>query len=370
MAVNGPNDKLLLPSGWYVLINRFSAKEEKRRVVAALYDPARIVAEAVAFDNKLNVLHRESAGLPEDLAKGLAVFLNSTAVDAYFRQFSGHTQVNAADLRALRFPDAEDLERLGSRIDDSMPPQDEINQIVREEIAAMSEGDDPVEAKRRVQAAVGVLKSLQAPRGQTNDRSALTLLGLLDLAPAAPWSMSSAPLRGVTELMDWMAANYGRKYAPNTRETIRRFTLHQFIEMGLVILNPDDPTRPPNSPKNVYQIEPSALELLRCFETEAWDSSLFAYLESMAGKNRLLEKARQMERIPVTLPDGKQLEFTAGGQNVLVKEIIEQFTPRFTPEGHVIYVGDAGKKHLLYDIEYLKSLGVQIDPARQRCQTR
>ena len=362
LAVNGPNDELLLPSGWYVLINRFSAKEEKRRVVAGLYDPARIASEVVAFDNKLNVLHRENAGLPEGLAKGLAVFLNSTAVDAYFRQFSGHTQVNATDLRALRFPDAEDLERLGGRIDGSMPPQDEINQIVREEIAAMSEGDDPVEVKRRVQASIGILKSLQAPRGQTNDRSALTLLGLLDLAPADSWSMSSAPLRGVTELMDWIAANYGRKYAPNTRETIRRFTLHQFIEMGLVLLNPDNPARPPNSPNNVYQIEPSALELLRCFETDAWDSSLFAYLKSMAGKNRLLEKARLMEHIPVTLPDGKQLELTAGGQNILVKEIIEQFTPRFTPGGHVIYVGDAGEKHLLYDVEYLKSLGVEIDP--------
>ena len=362
LAVSGPNDELLLPSGWYVLVNRFSAKEEKRRVVAALYDPARIATEAVAFDNKLNVLHRQNAGLPEDLAKGLAVFLNSTAVDAYFRQFSGHTQVNAADLRALRFPDAEDLERLGRRIDDSLPTQDVINRMVREEIAAMSEGDDPVEVKRRIQATIGILKALQAPRGQINDRSALTLLGLIDLAPAASWSKSSTPLRGVTELMDWIAANYGRKYAPNTRETIRRFTLHQFIEMGLVLLNPDDPTRPPNSPKNVYQIEPSALKLLRCFETDAWDSSLSAYLESMAGKNRLRQKARQMERIPVTLPDGRQLELTAGGQNVLVKEIIEQFAPRFTPGGHVIYVGDAGEKHLLYDTGYLNRLGVEIDP--------
>ena len=362
LAVSGPNDELLLPSGWYVLINRFSAKEENRRVVATLYDPARIAATAVAFDNKLNVLHRDNGGLPEDLAKGLAVFLNSTTVDAYFRQFSGHTQVNATDLRALRFPDAEDIEQLGRRISDSMPLQDEIDKLIREEITEMREGDDPVEVKRRIQAALGVLKFLQAPRGQTNERSALTLLGLLDLAPSAPWATSSAPLCGVTELMDWMAAKYGRKYAANTRETIRRFTLHQFIEMGLVLLNPDDRARPPNSPKNVYQIEPSALELLRCFETNAWDSSLSAYLDSMADKNRLLEKARQMEHIPVTLPDGLQLELTAGGQNVLVKEIIEQFAPRFVPGGHVVYVGDAGEKHLLYDIEYLNGLGVEIDP--------
>ena len=362
VAVSGSDDDLLLPAGWYVLVHRFSAKEEKRRVVAALYDPARIDAEAVAFDNKLNVLHGGNTDLPEDLAKGLAVFLNSTALDAYFRQFSGHTQVNAADLRSLRFPTAGGLERLGRHVKHSMPRQDEIDHLIREEIPAMNEGDDPVAVKRRVQATLGVLKSLQAPKRQTNDRSALTLLGLLNLDPAAPWSTASAPLRGVTELMNWMAENYGKQYAPNTRETIRRSTLHQFIEMGLVLLNPDDPTRPPNSPNNVYQIEPSALGLLRCFETDAWDSSLSAYLDSMAGKNRLLEKSRQTERIPVTLPEGLQLELTAGGQNVLVKEIIEQFAPRFVPGGHVVYVGDAGEKHLLYDVEYLKGLGVEIDP--------
>ena len=362
LAVTGPDDNLLLPAGWYVLINRFSAKEEKRRVVAALYDPSRIKAKSVAFDNKLNVLHCENTGLSENLAKGLAVFLNSTAVDAYFRQFSGHTQVNAGDLRALRFPCAEELGRLGCRVGRSMPAQDEIDQLIREEITAMGEGDDPVKIKRRIQTAEDILKALEVPKGQHNERSALTLLGLLDLAPLAPWSSARAPLRGVTELMDWIAANYGKRYAPNTRETIRRFTLHQFMEMGLVLRNPDNPKRPPNSPKNVYRLEPSALELLQGFETKQWDTNLAAYLKSMRGINRLREKARQMERIPVVLPDGQELNLTAGGQNVLVKEIIEQFAPRFTPGGYVIYVGDAGERHLCYDMDYLKRLGVEMDP--------
>ena len=283
LAVTGPRDDLLLPAGWYVLVRRFSAKEEKRRVVAALYDPERVDAEAVAFDNKLNVLHRGNAGLPEDLARGLAVFLNGTAVDAYFRQFSGHTQVNAEDLRSLRFPTAGDLQRLGRRVRGAMPTQDEIDGLVREEISAMNEADDPVAVKRRVQAAEEVLKAMGAPRAQCNERSALTLLGLLDLAPRTPWSEAGAPLRGVTELMEWMAENYGKQYAPNTRETIRRFTLHQLIAMGMVLLNPDDPGRAPNSPRNVYRIAPEALELLRRFETEAWDRALAAHLVATVG---------------------------------------------------------------------------------------
>ena len=271
LAVTGPDDDLLLPAGWYVLVNRFSAKEDRRRVAAALYDPARIDADHVAFDNKLNVLHRRNAGLPEHLAKGLTIFLNSTAVDAYFRQFSGHTQVNAGDLRSLRFPSAGVLDRLGRRVDGNLPVQEQINRVVRQEVFEMDEGDDPIVVKEKVDAARAILKALEAPKAQRNDRSALTLLGLLDLGPAAPWRDASAPLRGVTELMDWMTSSYGKKYAPNTRETIRRFTLHQFVQMGLVLLNPDDPTRPTNSPKNVYRIEPGALALLQRYGTDEWD---------------------------------------------------------------------------------------------------
>ena len=77
----------------------------------------------------------------------------------------------------------------------------------------------------------------------------------------------------------------------------------------------------------------------------------------MEGVNRLRETPRRMEFIPVDLPDGQLLELTAGGQNVLVKEIVEQFAPRFTPGGHVIYVGDTAEKHLLYDAQYLHDLG-------------
>jgi len=92
---------------------RFSAKEERRRIVAALFDPRRVPSALVGFENHLNYYHRDGGGLPEALARGLAVFLNSTVVDQYFRRFSGHTQVNAADLRRLPYPSEEQLRRLG-----------------------------------------------------------------------------------------------------------------------------------------------------------------------------------------------------------------------------------------------------------------
>lgn len=134
LALSPRADDLLVPAGHYVLVKRFSAKEEPRRVVAAVYDPERVPADRVAFENHLNYYHLRGAGLPMTVAKGLAAFLNSTFVDSYFRQFSGHTQVNATDLRSLRYPAWERLVALGRRIGKSFQVQQELDRIVEEVI--------------------------------------------------------------------------------------------------------------------------------------------------------------------------------------------------------------------------------------------
>jgi adenine-specific DNA-methyltransferase len=112
--MNDETERLFVPRGHYVLIRRFSAKEERRRVVAALYDPGQINADRIGFDNKLNYLHKDGRGLDPQLARGLVVYLNSTMLDDYFRTFSGHTQVNATDLRRLPFPTEDALRALGN----------------------------------------------------------------------------------------------------------------------------------------------------------------------------------------------------------------------------------------------------------------
>lgn len=104
---------MLMPAGWYPVVKRFSAKEERRRIVAGAWSPQEH-PEAVAFENHLNVFHSAGRGLDEYLARGLCVWLNSTFVDRYFRIFSGHTQVNATDLRSLRYPAPHTLRELGA----------------------------------------------------------------------------------------------------------------------------------------------------------------------------------------------------------------------------------------------------------------
>ncbi len=106
--------RLLLPRGNYVLVKRFSSKEERRRVVATVLQADDLDAEQVAIENHINVFHHRNAGLPLDLVWGIATYLNSTTVDVFFRQFNGHTQVNATDLRSLRYPSVDQLIALGT----------------------------------------------------------------------------------------------------------------------------------------------------------------------------------------------------------------------------------------------------------------
>ena len=153
------------------------------------------------------------------------------------------------------------------------------------------------------------------PREQQNERSALTLLALVGLTPTNPWADSSAPLMGVTPIMEWVASHYGREYAPNTRETFRRFTLHQFVDAGLVVPNPDRPNRPVNSPKYCYQIDPEAMALLRTFGSAEWPESLARYLRHREALSTRYAQRREMAKIPLVVKEGVSIALTPGGQN-------------------------------------------------------
>ncbi|MFH1157302.1 MAG: Eco57I restriction-modification methylase domain-containing protein [Pseudomonadota bacterium] len=124
------SNRWLMPNGYYTLVKRFSAKEEKRRISASLHDPKRVEGQLIGFENHLNVFHANKNGLQETLAKGLAVYLNSTLVDAYFRQFNGHTQVNAADLRKLRYPSRKQLVSLGESVNGHFPEQETVDSLI------------------------------------------------------------------------------------------------------------------------------------------------------------------------------------------------------------------------------------------------
>lgn len=118
IMVNEHTRRWLMPNGSYVVLRRFTSKEERRRVVAYLLEEHALPGPLLGFENHLNVIHQDLHGLDPAVARGMAAYLNSQAVDDYFRTFSGHTQVNATDLRRLRYPSTEELRKMGERVEE------------------------------------------------------------------------------------------------------------------------------------------------------------------------------------------------------------------------------------------------------------
>lgn len=213
---------------------------------------------------------------------------------------------------------------------------------------------------KKVKQALELLQIFGLPRQQLNERSALCLLALINLKKKSKWREAESPLMGITPIMDWVALEYEKKYAPNTRETFRRQSMHQFVEAGIALYNPDNPERAVNSPHAVYQITPELLAVLRNYETSAFSDSLKEWLKQRQTLVKKYAKEREMQLVPVVLAGGESIKLSSGEHSTLIKSIIEEFAPRFVPGGKLVYVGDTGTKWGYFDRELLALVGVEI----------
>lgn len=214
---------------------------------------------------------------------------------------------------------------------------------------------------RKLQQAYSILVELGLPRQQLNERTALCLLCLLDMTPDKAWAQASNPLVGITPIMDWSRVHYGKDYAPNTRETFRRQSMHQFVDGGVCLYNPDDPLRSVNSPKAAYQIEPNLLLVLRKFDTPEFQSLFLEYRKIRQSLAQMYAREREMSLIPLELPNGQTIQLSAGAHSQLIKDIVVDFGSRYVPGGSLVYAGDTGNKHGYFDVTLLASLGVTLD---------
>lgn len=220
-------------------------------------------------------------------------------------------------------------------------------------------------ARQKLRAAMEALAALGFGPRQSNEVAGYTLLALLDLKPGDSWNKAAGPLRGITPIIDFVAEHYRQRYAPNTRETIRDEAVKYFVESGMVLRNPDNPSRPTNSGKTVYQVEATALELFKTFGSSGWSNQLKAYQDSRSGIRGEIQRERKLARLPVKLPGGETVRLSPGGQNPLIKAIIEEFCSRFVRGATVVYIGDTENKFEHLHANYLAKLGVTIDaPAK------
>lgn len=212
-----------------------------------------------------------------------------------------------------------------------------------------------------IAAALDLLTRFGLPRAQLNERSALTLLALADIKPGQSFKEASRPLIGITPAMQWIAAHYGIAYAPNTRETVRRQTMHQFVAAGIALYNPDDPARPVNSPKAVYQLSDEARGVVRQYGTPDFDKSLHDFLEIGGSLAHKYARDREMLLVPVTGSDGSTALLSPGAHSELIASIVQVFAPRFAPGSRLLYAGDTGDKRGIYDKDGLAALGLTLD---------
>ena len=208
--------------------------------------------------------------------------------------------------------------------------------------------------------ALHTLEDLQVGSDQLNERSAMTLLALLQLKPGDSWSQANNPMLGTRAIMDWIRDYYGVDYKPNTRETIRRFTLHQFIIAGFVEENPDKPDRPINSPKWNYRVTPEALSMFRRHDDKSYQRLLRLFLSAHPSYRSLTEERKHMPKTPVQLPSGTELDLSPSGQSLLIKAMIEEMLPRFAPGCQIAYIDDTDHKHGAINPALLDQLGISL----------
>lgn len=212
-----------------------------------------------------------------------------------------------------------------------------------------------------------LLKLFEFDEKRTNDMAARTLLSLLNLREGDTWDQATNNRIGVRGLMDWMRNNLDFPIAENSRETIRREVLHQFVAAAFCEHNDDDPNRATNSSKNVYRVSPNALSVIRMYSGSNDDTSsefriaLEEYLAYAPSLVELQREERKIHKIPVRMPSNEIEYINPGGQNKLIKAMVEEFCPRFIPGGRVLYIGDADNKTVHYDKEIFSSLGINLD---------
>jgi type II restriction enzyme len=210
----------------------------------------------------------------------------------------------------------------------------------------------------KIQEAQEVLKMLGLPLAQQNEISALTLLTLAQLNEETPWSEAKHQTLRIHDILIEIKERYGREYAENTRETIRRQVTHQFEQAGLVVRNPDDPTLPTNSPRTHYALSDAVIRTIRAYQSDDWPQAVQAFITSQGALLELYQKSREQYKVPLRLASGEAYHLSPGRHNELQAAIVEEFGPRFAPGARLLYLGDTENKTLILDKAGFEELGI------------
>ena len=367
-AILANDPSLLVPNANYILLRRFSAKEDKRRLISAPFIGEEFEFEQIGFENHLNVIFRRKGIFSTSEVIGLSAILNSAIVDRYFRIVNGNTQVNAAELRILPLPPLDVLKNIGEKLQQVNDYEHEkVDNLIFStlwESNLLTEEFPMIQETRitmgKIEQAQEILEAIGLPTAQQNEISALTLLALAQLSEKNAWKDATNPMFRVHDILIEIKQKYGREYAENSRETVRRRVLHQFEQAGIVIRNADDPTRPTNSGLTNYMLSGVVLDVIRAYGSPKWKSKVKNFSDQQGRLLDVYRKAREQIKIPLKVAEGKVYKLSPGKHNKLEVAIVEEFGPRFAPGAKLIYFGDTAKKTFILDETIFKKLNIPV----------
>lgn len=365
-AISTQDSVLLVPNSNYVLLRRFSSKEDRRRLISAPLIGKDFSFEQIGFENHLNFIYGKKCILLPSESVGLSALFNSAIVDRYFRIVNGNTQVNAAELRILSLPPVEVIRSIGEKIQQiHNPTAEQADNIIFSTLWQMNllaEEFPMIQETRltmgKIEQAQEVLEALGLPSAQQNEVSALTLLALAQITEKTLWKDASSQNLRVHDILVKIKQDYGREYAENSRETIRRKVLHQLEQAGIVIRNADDPSRPTNSGLNNYILSDLVLDVLHSYGTPKWKPKVSKFFAQQGSLLETYQNAREQNKVPLQVADGKVYKLSPGKHNKLEVAIVEEFAPRFAQGAKLIYLGDTADKILVFEQNVFTKLGI------------
>jgi type II restriction enzyme len=204
-----------------------------------------------------------------------------------------------------------------------------------------------------------IISDLGLPNSLQSNTSIYVFLTLLGMSPGMEWHQANNKLWRITPLMEEISNQGFASFKPNTRETIRDEYVGKLVDAYLVTPNPDEPNRSKNSPKYCYQFNPEVLALAKVFSTNSYNTRLQYFLQSYATLKQRYQRERDINRIPVYLPNGQNITISPGGQNPLIASIVKDFTANFSIDT-VLYIGDSASRYSIFNRDFLEKLGVNI----------
>lgn len=200
---------------------------------------------------------------------------------------------------------------------------------------------------------------------RSRERAALCLLGVAQIGTEESWGQAKSFYEDESvgafrskEILAFRNEHYNEGLSSGSYDDVRRKDLALLVNAGLVAKSARNAAADTNDGTRGYSLTLEGLRLLRSFRSPEWDAALHDFRMIQGEIVDRLSKAREMQKVPVTLPGGIALRLSPGPHNDLQKAIIEEFLPRFSHGAHVLYVGDTDNKSLVIDEKGMKRIGL------------